>query len=113
MGVNKADVGAVSLLTLWRVEASVEGGHRRVVVQPIAIGKDGARLPGIERRVEAVLHGEPGSPVWSFAERRAVFESAAEAALQRELRQRSVAREQGGYAAELIGCVELVPNGVA
>ena len=106
----KADVESVSMLTIWRVEASSTGGQRKTIVQPIAVRADGARLPAIERRIDIVMHGEPAKPDWSAADRLSVFESTVEAALQRELRHRAVAVEHGGYSAELIGCVELVPS---
>lgn len=106
----RAEVDAVSILTLWRVEASAAGAQRRIVVQAIAVGAEGARLPAIERRVDSVMHGEPAHPGWSPEERRLVFRSMVEPALQRELRQRAVTGEHGGYSAEIIGCIELVPD---
>ena len=104
-----ADVEAISILTIWRVEVISTGGQRKTVVQPIAMGAEGARLPAIERRIDGVLHGEPAKPNWSAAQRCQVFEHAVESALQRELQQRAVLGEHGGYSAEMIACAELVP----
>ena len=106
----RAEVETVSILTIWRVVVSSQGGQRKTVLQPIAVRPDGARLPSVERRIESVMHGEPANPTWSTDERRQVFERTVEAALQRELRQRALTGEHGGYSAELIVCAELVPN---
>ena len=105
-----ADVSAAALLTVWRVEVSVDAGQRRLVLQPICMTPDGVRLPTIERRLDQVFGNEPRSPCMAWLERRRVVNELVEPALQRELALRA-GRGNGGYAAELLACVELVPEG--
>lgn len=102
--------GESAILSLWRVEAGTRTGQRQVRLHPIAIDGSGRRLPSIERHVDAVLRSAPARPAWSNEHRLALLTTVAEPALQRELRQRATDGETGGYAAELIGYVELVPG---
>jgi len=111
--VGLAVVGPVSeaaMLCLWRVEASTRSGQRQVRLHSVAIDSAGRRLPAIERQVETILRAAPTRPAWTSEERLRVLAVLAEPALQRELRQRAAANDTGGYAAELIGYVELVPG---
>ena len=103
----KVAVDGPALLTLWRVEAATDKGLRRLVVQPIAVGADGTRLPAVERRCNQLLHAEPTSPRWSADQRLACLLTVVEPALQRELKLRAAGG--GGFSTELIACIELVP----
>ncbi|MFY9510300.1 MAG: SNF2-related protein [Rubrivivax sp.] len=108
-----AVVGPVSepaMLFLWRVEASTRSGQRQVRLHPVAIDSVGRRLPAIERQVGTIMRAAPTRPAWTSEERERDLAGLAEPALQRELRQRAATSDTGGYAADLIGYVELIPD---
>jgi len=105
-----ADLDAVALLTVWRVEVSADKDLRRVTMQAICMTVDGLRLPGIERYLEIVFSSEPIQPLLTRDGRTTLLNDAIEPALQRELALRA-GRGHGGYSAELLTCVELVPKG--
>lgn len=102
------DVGETVLLSLWMVEASASNGERRVVLQPIAVKKDGTRVPGVERQCERYLTAPVAGPQFSVDERLELFSKAVEPSLQRELKHKGAANGDGSYAAELVGYVEVV-----
>ena len=106
----RAQVDERSMLCLWNVEARTQSGQRQVRLQAVSVDAKGMRLPAIERHVDAALRGTPTDPGWSAEERLQLLASAAEPALQRELRQRAPAGDSGSYSAELIGFVELIPG---
>ena len=108
LAVN-AQVEEPLMLCLWRVEAGSRGGQRQVRLQAVAVDRNGRRNPSIERHLGSVIRAAPAAPCWSAGERLKVFSGLAEPALQRELVQRTTTGDSGGYSAELIGYVELVP----
>ncbi len=95
------------LLTLWMVESSTGNGERRVTVQPIAVKKDGTRVPVVERRTESYLTAPTGRPSLAIDERLELFARVVEPTLQRELKHKGTTSDNGSYSAELIGYVEL------
>jgi len=102
--------GAV-LLSLWMVETSAGNGERRIVVQPIAVNKDGTRFPAVERLCEKYLHAPSTSPTFQPGQRAALFAKVVEPTLQRELKHKGAANGDGSYSAELIGYVEIISAG--
>ena len=104
----QGDGSGITLLSLWLVEMSVGSGERRIAVQPIAVTKDGARAPFIERQVAHFLRGESTQPKLSQAERISIFATAVEPTLQRELKHKGGTVGDGSYSADLIGYVEIV-----
>ena len=102
------DVGETVLLSLWMVEASTSNGERRVFLQPIAVKKDGARVPAVERQCERYLSAPAANPHFFADERLALFSKAVEPTLQRELKHKGAANGDGSYSAELVGYVEVV-----
>lgn len=106
----RLDIEEPSILCLWRVEASTRGGQRQIRLQAVAVDGKGKRLPSIERHVDGVMRATPTTPCLSANERLRILSSSAEPVLQRELRQRAMTGDSVGYAAELIGFVELVPE---
>lgn len=102
------DVGETVLLSLWMVEASTSNGERRVVLQPIAVKKDGTRVPAVERQCERYLSAPAATPQFSAEDRLALFNKAVEPTLQRELKHKGAANGDGSYSAELVGYVEVV-----
>jgi hypothetical protein len=90
------------------VEVSAGKGERRIVVQPIAVKQDGARIPAIERQSEKYLQAPQVSPMFKPEQRIDLFASIVEPTLQRELKHKGAATGDGSYSAELIGYVEIV-----
>lgn len=101
------DVEEPVMLSFWMVEASAGNGERRVVVQPIAVKKDGTRVPAVERQCESYLQAQTTTPKFSPEQRLDLFSRAVEPTLQRELRHKGAANGDGSYSAELIGYVEI------
>ena len=102
------DVGETVLLSLWMVDASTSNGERRVVLQPIAVKKDGTRVPAVERQCERYLSAPATTPTFSADDRLELFNKAVEPTLQRELKHKGAANGDGSYSAELVGYVEVV-----
>jgi superfamily II DNA or RNA helicase len=105
-----AGVSDHAMLCLWRVESSTRTGQRKVRLHAIAVDREGKRLPPFERQVDAALRATPVRPALSGEQRMSLLATVAEPALQRELRQRAGDSETGGYAADLVGYVELVAS---
>lgn len=102
------DVDEPVLLSLWMVETSGVGGERRVSVQPIAVKKDGTRVPAMERQCERYLQTPTTTPALSVNERLDVFSRTIEPTLLRELKHKGTADGDGSYTADLIGYVEVI-----
>jgi len=102
------DIDESALLSFWMVEASAGNGERRVLVQPIAVNKDGTRLPAVERQCEHYLQAPATAPTFAPEQRLDLFARAVEPTLQRELKHKGAANGDGSYSAELIGYVEVV-----
>src|SRR5690606_22509050 len=80
------EVDDTVMLSLWIVEASTSNGERRVVLQAIAVKKDGTRVPVVERQSERYLCAPTAtSAALSADERLALFNQVVEPTLQREL----------------------------
>lgn len=104
-----ADVDAPVLLSFWMVEASGKNGERRLVVQPIPVKQDGARVPAVERQCERYLQAPTAMPRFTPDQRINLFSQAVEPMLQRELKHKGTANGDGSYSAELIGYAEILP----
>jgi len=52
----------ITLLSFWLIEMSVGNGERRIAVQPIAVNKDGTRVPVVERQAAHFLRAESNHP---------------------------------------------------
>lgn len=108
LGVALAGNGiGPALLSLWRVESINGQGEKRTIIQSIATGADGTRLPTIERQVDLVLRLPPADPFLGVDERLRVFSQLVEPSLQRELKHKGAASGDGSYSAELIGYLEI------
>jgi len=99
------------LLSLWLVETSLGQGERRVLIQPIAIRRDGTRMPVMERQCEQYLRAPATSPRLVPEQRLELFARAVEPTLQRELKHKGATKGEGSYSAELIGYVEILEQG--
>lgn len=99
------------LLSLWLVETSLGQGERRVLVQPIAVRRDGTRMPVVERQCEQYMWAPAIAPRLGPEERLELFTQAVEPTLQREVKHKGAAKGEGSYSAELIGYVEILSQG--
>jgi hypothetical protein len=98
------------LLSLWMVETSSFNGERRITVQPIAVRRDGTRVPTVERQSELLFQGQATEPEFLPDDRVQVFNRVVEPTLERELKHKSGGNGDSSYSAELIGYVEVVPR---
>ena len=105
------DVDALVVLSLWMIETSAGQGERRVVIQPIAVNREGGRVPLVERQAERYLLGLPTAPVLFPDDRIHLLTHVIEPMLQRELRHRGAMNEEGSYSAELIAYAEILSEG--
>jgi len=103
----RGDEESPILLSLWHVESSTGNGERRLVIQSIAVQRDGTRVPAAERQADHYFAASPASPVISPAQRSKLFEDAVEPTLQRELKHKGAANGDGSYSATLIGYIEV------
>ena len=104
------DVELPVMLSIWMVELSNGKGERRIVVQPIAVREDGARVPAVERSCDRYLQSTAAQPRMTTEQRQQLFSQYVESTLQRDLRHKGTANGEGGYSAELIGYVEITPG---
>lgn len=94
------------VLTLWLVHSQSMGSDQKTHLIPLAVEHDGKRIPAVEKRRSEVFHQPPKDPALDPGERRTLLREVLDPMLQRELKQRGIATEQGGFAVELIGWVE-------
>lgn len=102
------DVREPVLLSLWLVETSAGTGERRMLVQPIAVKQNGARVPSVERQCEKFLQAPSAKPVYQPDERLELFAHVVEPVLLRELKHKGAVGADGSYSAELVGYIEIV-----
>lgn len=96
------------LLSFWLVESMTSNGARRTLVQPIAVKRDGTRLPAMERNGDGHFHSpRVAPPVFTAEERLELFRMFVEPTLQRELKHKGAVSSDGSYAAELVGYIEI------
>ena len=95
------------LLSFWLVEASTGKGDRKVMVQPIAVTREGTRIPVVERQGDSFFNATPSKPQLSFEQSIALFRHAVEPTLHRELKHKGATKGEGSYSLELIGYVEI------
>jgi hypothetical protein len=107
-GAVSGDYNVPALLSLWIVECTNANGERRVVLQSIAVKKDGTRAPTIEKKIEKYFQAPHAQPYFTVDERVALFAEYVEPTLQRELKHKGAASGDGSYSAELIGYLEIV-----
>jgi len=109
LSVVSSEMDKPSVLSLWKVTSSTANGERRVIMQPIAVGADGTRIPAIERQLDRYWQATPSPRSLSVEQRIELFATAIEPTLQRELRHKGTVNADGSYAAELVGYIEIHP----
>jgi hypothetical protein len=102
------DVESPVMLSIWAVETPGDG--RRKQVLPIAVDAGGSRVPQVELRFAEFFRAPPCEPALRADLRQELFRRDVEPALQREVRHRRQADPDGGFAAEMIGYIEIVPK---
>jgi superfamily II DNA or RNA helicase len=96
------------LLSFWLVESMTSNGARRTLVQPIAVKRDGTRLPAMERTGDRYFHSpQLAPPVFTAEKRLELFRTVVEPTRQRELKHKVAVSSDGSYAAELVGYIEI------
>ena len=98
---------SASVLSLWVVHAQSTGSDQRTYLVPLAVDRDGKRLPALEKQRDQLLRRPGKPPVFVTNERRKLLGEVIEPMLQRELQHRGITSEQGGCAIELVGWVEV------
>jgi hypothetical protein len=94
------------ILTLWMVHSHLTDADQRAYLTPLAVDRDGRRVPTLEKRRDELFRQMPKAPVLDLAERQKLLADVINPMLQRELQHRGIATEQGGYAVEMVGWVE-------
>lgn len=95
------------VLSWWLVESRGAEGEQRTRLQPLAVSRNGARLPGFERLGESLLRRRPAVPFIEFDERLRILKEYLEPMLYREIRQSGFVNSDGGFSARLVGWVEV------
>ncbi len=101
------DQAKASILTVWLVHSHPTNAEQKTYLVPLAIDRDGQRVPILEKRRDEIFRQPPKSSVFSVVERQKLLNETIEPMLQRELQQRGIAAERGGYAVELVAWVEI------
>ena len=91
----------------WLIHSMGENGQQHTFVRPLAVNRDGARMPELEREGPALLRRPPNGACFSSERRRQLLRDILEPILQRELRQHGLVPEGGSYRARLIGWAEV------
>ncbi len=105
----KADIRAAKpcILSLWLVHSHPTDGDQKTYLIPLAVDADGQRVPTLEKHRDQLFWQEPKAPTLDSAERLKLLGNVIDPMLQREVQHRGIAAEQGGYAVELVGWVEV------
>ena len=101
-GVEQATV-----LTLWRVESFGSRAEIGLYLVPVAVDRDGKRVPTVEKQYRDCLQAPTGKPLLKVNERHTLLRDHIEPTLQRELDYRGIASPEKGYSTELLAWVEV------
>ena len=96
------------ILTVWSVESFDKAAESSKHIVQIAVDTSGQRIPTLEKRFAEVFKGRVSDSVLDSERRRALFETAIEPALQRDLGHRGLAGLSGGHSADLLAWIEAV-----
>lgn len=94
------------ILSLWHVMTQGERGETRTSVLPLAVDREGQRIPTWERQVDQMFQLPAAETAIEGPDR--LLKQEIEPMLQRELMHRGIVGENRGYEARLIGWVEVV-----
>lgn len=93
-------------LSLWQVTTRGERGETKTSVLPLAVDKDGQRVPAWERQLDQAFQFQGTDKRLDSPDR--MLKQEIEPMVQRELIHRGIVDENRGYEARLIGWVEIV-----
>jgi len=102
----KLDVGSPTVLSVWLVQSFGKGTDGGTHVLPIAVDREGMRVPSIERRYRECFSAPIGEPFLESGERDKILNEFLEPTLQRELGHRGIASPEKGYSIELLAWLE-------
>ena len=101
------DVESPCILTLWLVHSHPTNAELKTYLIPLAVDNKGRRVPSIEKKRDELFQRTPKASVFKMTERKNLLTDFINPMLQRELQHRGIAAEEGGYAVELIGWIEV------
>ena len=107
IGVAVDGIEGPSVISWWLIYTHGKNGEHRSFVQPLAVGRDGKRVPKLERNGIELLKRRPTQSDLSTKQRRELLHHKLEPMLQRELHHRGLVPKNGGYSSKLIGWVEI------
>lgn len=95
-----------AVLTVWLVQSFGKGTDSGTHVLPIAVDREGKRVPSLEKRYRECFGAPAGDPVLELNERGKILHEFLEPTLQRELGHRGIASPEKGYSTELLAWLE-------
>ncbi|MEQ9453411.1 MAG: helicase-related protein [Phycisphaeraceae bacterium] len=99
------------VLSIWFVQSLGRAEETSSHIVPIAVDREGNRVPSIEKRCAEVFWASSASPSLDSTSRSALLADRLEPVLERELKHRGIAKISGGHTSELIAWIECVPRG--
>ena len=94
-------------ISIWLVHSFGSRQDAGAHLVPIAIDREGKRVPVIEKQYRDYFKAPTGRPQFEQAERTALLHEHIEPTLQRELSYRGIANPEMGYSTELLAWIEV------
>jgi len=108
LGVSvKGKSDQTMILTWWFIETVKGKGERQSFFIPLAVDKQGTRIPAVERNGETFLHASPAKPKLNTQVRMNIYQQNLEPMLHRELKYRNFIKDKGGFSAKLVCWLEI------
>lgn len=101
------ELGESAVLSLWLVQSFGTGPDAGSHLVPIAVNKEGKRIPSVEKQYRDCFKPPAGRPQFDQPARTALLHEHIEPTLQRELSYRGIASPERGHSTELVAWVEL------
>ncbi len=96
-----------SVLSVWLVHSFGSGPDTRSHLVPIAVDREGKRVPAIEKQYRDCFRAPAGQPIFDQTKRSNLLHEHIVPTLQRELSYRGIASPERGYSTELLAWVEV------
>lgn len=97
-------------ICIWLVHSFSSGSDAGTHLVPIAVCKDGKRVPAIEKQYRDCFNAPSGQTTFNQVERSNLLHEHIEPMLQRELGHRGIANPEKGYSTELLVWVEVAQD---
>ncbi len=94
-------------LSVWLVHSFGSRQDAGAHLVPIAVDREGKRVPMIEKQYRDCFKAPTGRPQFEQSERTALLHEHIEPTLQRELGYRGIASPEKGYSTELLAWIEI------